>query len=120
MPKIFVGGSIQCFRNTSEWKNFPQKKEISLLSVGKFFSHSAENFREGNHSMCQKNCGMEKLYAEGGDITILLLELFFLTVAKYFVVGIIQCFRKNRAWEIFMQKKEISLFSVGTFFFSQC
>ena len=45
-----------------------------------------------------------------------LLELFIVTVAKYFVGGSIQCFRKNRAWEIFRQKKDVSLFSVGTFF----
>ena len=31
-----------------------QKKEISLFSVGTFFSHSVEKFRGGNHSMFQK------------------------------------------------------------------
>ena len=47
-----------------------RKKEISLFSVGIFFSHSAEKIREGYHSMFQKFSGMEKLYAEG-DIAIL-------------------------------------------------
>ena len=53
-------------------------------------------------------------------ISLFSVGTFFLTVAKFFVGGIIQCFRKDRAWKNFMQKKEISLFLFGTFFFSQC
>ena len=53
-------------------------------------------------------------------ISLFSVGSFFLTVAKFFVGGIIQCFRKDRAWKNFMQKKEISLFSVWNFFFSQC
>ena len=41
VPKNFVGGIIQGFRNMRAWKNFMQKG-ISLFSVGTFFSHSAE------------------------------------------------------------------------------
>ena len=47
-----------------------RKKEISPFSVGNFFSHRAEKFREGNHSLFQIFSGMEKLYAEG-DIALL-------------------------------------------------
>ena len=36
------------------------QKEISLISVGTFFSHSAENFCKGNHSMSQKSSVVEK------------------------------------------------------------
>ena len=35
---------------------------------------------------------------------------------KNIVGGINQCFRNISAWKVFLQKKEISLFSVGTFF----
>ena len=96
MPKNFVRGIIQCFRNFTAWNTFLQKKDISLVSV-EFFSHSDEKFREGNHSMFQKNSGMEEIYAEGGDIT-LSVETFFLTVPENFVGGIIQGFRSVRAW----------------------
>ena len=65
--------------------------------------------------MFQKNSGMEETYAEGGDITFS-VETFFLTVPKNFVGAIVQGFRNMRAWKNFMRKKEISLFSVGTFF----
>ena len=71
VPKNIVRGIIQCFRNMRAWNIFLQKKDISLFSVGIFFSHSAEKFREGNHSMFQKFSGMEKFYAEGGDISII-------------------------------------------------
>ena len=71
VPKNFVRGIIQCFRNMRAWNIFLQKKDISIFSVGIFFSHSAEKFREGNHSMFQKISGMEKFYAEGGDISII-------------------------------------------------
>ena len=47
-----------------------QKKGISLFLVEIFFYHSAEKFRGWNHSMFQKYSGMEKFYAEDGDITI--------------------------------------------------
>ena len=63
VPKNIVRGIIQCFRIIQAWKNFMQKKEISLFSVGTFFSHSAEKFREGNHSTFQKYSGIEKVYA---------------------------------------------------------
>ena len=65
--------------------------------------------------MFQKNSGMEETYAEGGDITFS-VETFFLTVPKNFVGGIIQGFRSIRAWRTSMQKKGISLFSMGKFF----
>ena len=70
--------------------------------------------------MFQKCSGMESFYAEEGDITIFCWNFFFLTEPKSFVRGIIQCFRNIREWKNFMQKKGISFFSVGTFFFSQC
>ena len=79
MPKNFVRGIIQCYRNFTAWNIILQKKDISLVSVGIFFSHSAEKFREGNHSMFQKYSGMENFYAEEGDITIFRRKLFFLT-----------------------------------------
>ena len=104
VPKNFVGGINQCFRIIKAWKIFPQKKELSLFSVGTFFSQSAEKLREGNHSMFRKNSGMEKLYAEGGDIT-LSAETFFLTVPKNFMGGIIQGFKNIRALRSSMQKK---------------
>ena len=65
-----MGGINQCFRIIKAWNIFLQRNEISLFSVGSFFSHSAEKIREGYHSMFQKFSGMEKLYAEG-DIAIL-------------------------------------------------
>ena len=80
-----------------------------------FFSHSAEKFREVNHSMFQKYSGMENFYAEEGDITILHGKIFF-SLAKFFVGGVILCFRKNQAWKKFLQMKAISLISVETFF----
>ena len=63
VPQNLVGGIIEVFRNVRAWKNFMQKKEISLFSVGNFFSHSAEMFREGNHSTFQKYSRVEKVYA---------------------------------------------------------
>ena len=105
MPKHFVGGINQCFRIIKAWKIFLQEKEISLFSVGNFFSHSAEKFREGNHSMFQKYAGMEYFSAEEGHINILRWNFFFLTVPKSFVRGIIQCFTKFRAWKNFMQRR---------------
>ena len=42
------------FRNIGAWKVFMKKKEKSFLSVGKILSHSAEKYREGNHSRFQK------------------------------------------------------------------
>ena len=42
-----------------------------------FFSHSAEKFREVNHSKFQKNSGMENLSAEEVDITIFCWKFFF-------------------------------------------
>ena len=120
VPKNFVGGINQCFRIIKAWKIFLQEKEISLLSVGNFFSHSAEKFREGNHSMFQKFSGMEYFSAEEGHINIFRWNFFFLTVPKSFVRGIIQCFRNFRAWKNFMQKEGISVLSVEISFFSQC
>ena len=69
VPKKFVMGIIQYFRNFRAWKNFMQKG-ISLFSVGTFFSHSAKKYREGNHSMFQKYAGMEYFSAEEGHINI--------------------------------------------------
>ena len=63
VPINLPGGFIQCSRNIGAWKIFLQRKEISLFSVGTFFSHSAEKFREGNHSTFQKFSGIEKVYA---------------------------------------------------------
>ena len=77
MPKNFLGGINQCFRIIKAWKIFLQKKEISLFSVGTFFSHSAEKYSKGNHSMFQNYSGMEKFYAEEGDITIFCWNFFF-------------------------------------------
>ena len=48
------------------------------------------------------------------------LQLFFLTVPKSLVRGIIQRFRNNRVSKNFMHMKGLSLFSVETSFFSQC
>ena len=115
MPKYFVGGINQCFSIFKAWKIFLQKKEISLFSVGNFFSHGAENFREGNHSSFQKNSGMEEAYAEGEDIT-LSVETFFLTVPKNFVGGIIQGFRNIRAWKILCRRWGYHYFPLKTFY----
>ena len=57
-------------------EKFYAEEDITIFCWN-FFSHSAENFREGNHSMCQKNSGMEKLLAEGGDITNFCWNFFF-------------------------------------------
>ena len=37
VPKNFVGGINQCFRNFTAWIIFLHKKDISLVSVGIFF-----------------------------------------------------------------------------------
>ena len=63
VPRIFVGGTIQCFRNIQAWKHLMQEEEISLFSVAIFFSHSAEKFGEGNHSTFQKYSVIEKFFA---------------------------------------------------------
>ena len=76
MPKNLLGRIIKRFRNFRAWKIFLQKKEISIFSVATFFSHSAENYSEGNHSMFQNSSGMEKFYAEEGDITIFCWKFF--------------------------------------------
>ena len=104
------------FQINSGMENFMQKKEISLFSVGKFFSQSAEKFREGNHSTFQKYSGIEKILCIRSGCHFFCYNFFLLTVPKNFVGGINQCFRIIKAWKIFLQKKELSLFSVGTFF----
>ena len=38
-----------------------QKKEISLFSVGTFFSHGAGEFGEGNHSTFPEILGYRKI-----------------------------------------------------------
>ena len=49
---------------------------MSLFSVGIFFSHSAEKFREGNHSMFQINSGMEN-FMQKMEISLFSVEIFF-------------------------------------------
>ena len=120
VPKNIVRGTIKGFRNVPAWKVFMQKKGISPFSVGTFFSYRAEKFREGNHSVFQKYSGMEKFYAEEGDIIFFCWNFFFLKVSKKFVGGIIQRFRNIRVSKTFMHRNGLSLFSVETTFFSQC
>ena len=57
-------------------ENFLQKNEISLFSVGIFFSHSAEKFCEGNHSMFQINSGMEN-FMQKKEISLFSVGIFF-------------------------------------------
>ena len=52
-----------------------RKKEISLLSVGSFFSHSAEKIREGYHSMFQNFRAWKNFMQKG--ISLFSVELFF-------------------------------------------
>ena len=111
-------GIIQRFRKIRVSKNFVHKKWLSLFSVAtSFFSH------------CQRISWEELIivseilrhgifFCRGMRYHYFPLEVFFLTVPKKFVRGIIQCFRDFRAWKNFMQKG-ISLFSVELFF-SQC
>ena len=72
-----MGGINQCFRIIKAWNIFLQEKEISLFSVGNFFSHSAKKFREVNHSKFQKNSGLKNFSAEEGYITIFCWNFFF-------------------------------------------
>ena len=48
VPKSFMRGIIQRFRNIRVSKNFMQKKGLSLFSVETSFIHSAENLRGRN------------------------------------------------------------------------
>ena len=102
VPKNFVGGSIQYFRKIQARKNSMHRKGLSIFSVETFFSHSAENFCGWKYSMFQKNSGMEKFLCRRRTHHYFLLELFYITVPKNFVRGIIQCFRNIRACEKFM------------------
>ena len=86
---------------------------MSHFSVEKFSSHIAEKLFRGTLGF-QKSSGVE-FFRDNGDYKIL-PNIFGLTVPKNFVGGTIQCFRKIQAWKHFMQKEEISLFSVATFF----
>ena len=80
-----------------------------------FFSHSAEKFREGNHSMFQINSGMEN-FMQKMEISLFSVGTFFSHSAEKFREGNHSMFQINSGMENFMQKMEISLFSVGTFF----
>ena len=64
--------------------------------------------------MFQIYSGMDIFYAEK-EISLFSVATFFLTVPQSLVGGIIQVFRNIRAWKKLIQKKGISLLSVGTF-----
>ena len=48
VPKVSVGESLYCFTIVGYRKSLDKRgRGVSRLSVEKFFSHSAENFRRG-------------------------------------------------------------------------
>ena len=48
VPKNFVRGIIQCFRNIRVSKNFVHKKGLSLFLLQLLFSHTAKKIRGRN------------------------------------------------------------------------
>ena len=75
VPKNFVG-IVRCFRKFCLSQNFMHKKGISLNSVEKLLSHSADKIRR--KLLFRKNSGIENFQAkEGGSFTV--LSNFFLS-----------------------------------------
>ena len=116
LAKLFVGVFIQCFRKIQAWKNFLQKKAISLISVETSFFSQCRKISWEELINVSEILAHGKIFCRRRRYHYFLWELFFPTVPNIIVNGIIQCVRKIRAWKNFMQKEGISLFSVGTFF----
>ena len=100
--KKFRGGTIQGFRNIRVSKNFMHKKGSSLFSVETSF------FSQCRKISWEELFNVSEIFANGKFLCrrrthhYFLLELFYITVPKNFVRGIIQCFRNIRACEKFM------------------
>ena len=103
MSKNFLGGINQCFRIIKAWKIFLQKKEISLFSVGNFFSHSAEKFCGGNRSRFQKFLGMENFMQKMG-ISLFSVENLLSHTAEKNRRETILCLKENVVSKIFMHR----------------
>ena len=63
--KKFRWGTVRCFRKFRVLQNFMHKKGISLNSVEKFLSHSADKIRRRT-LLFRKNSGIENFQAKEG------------------------------------------------------
>ena len=103
MPKISVGGKVQCFNNFGYRKSFDKSGRGYQVFPSKFFlSHSAEIFCGGESFSVSIISGIKKFYASEGYVTIFdfLSKFFCPTVPKYFLVEpFCAVFQKNSGSE---------------------
>ena len=99
-------------------EKFSAEGDITIFCWN-FFSHSAEKFREGNHSMFQINSGMEN-FMQKKEISLLSVETYCSHSADKF---------RGRNYSMFQKKSGIKNFSAEegditifcwNFFFPQC
>ena len=70
MPKISVGESFTVALNSGIEKVSIKEGGVSRVSVENFLSHSAENFRSGEHFSVSLVSSIEKFYASQAYVTI--------------------------------------------------
>ena len=118
IKKTVRWGTLRCFRKFRVPQNFMHKKGISLNSVEKFLSHSAEKFREGILFFLRKFLVSKSFMDEKGGITFFRRKILVSQCRKISWVSL-QCFRKFGVSKNFMHNRGITIFC-RKFFVSQC
>ena len=114
VAKIFVG-TLRCFRSFRVSKNFMHKEGISLNSVEKFLSHSADKIRRRT-ILCLERLLVSKIFKQRrGEASRFWRKIFF-TGPKKFRQGTILYFRKILVGKKFLWiRGGVSRFSVKNF-----
>ena len=87
-------GTLRCFRKFRASQNFMHKKGISLNSVEKFLSHSADKIRRIT-LLCFERILVSKSFKQRrGEAPLFCRNFFYLTGPKKLRQGTILCFRK--------------------------
>ena len=115
VPKTFVGGINQCFRNISAWKIFLQKKEILIISVATFFSHSAQFFVK-RMIQCIRNIRAWRSFIKRRGFHYFLSELCFSQRRNFSWEELFNVSGKIGHGKILCRRRRYHFFLFGIFF----